>query len=532
MSGQGAGLGFERARVAAAALSLAIAATCLAACGVSSADASGTGPLRVVATTPILADLVTNVAGPRAEVSTLVPTGADPHNYEPTLRDLRDVVYAQVAFSNHLLLEQQSIISTIDANLPVDATHVSLAEGSSPYGVELIPLVEDRSLDTIWLGMRVLGDGSELGADRSSTVSLSATSLEGPGQLWAYVTESFGRPSVLIDSSDGFDERNGYRDDTATLPPAAHTHLSWAFSSPGIYRLELAARLQTRPTERPIDVGTATVTIAVGVDPSRAAGDTTTVLDRGHADLAVDLDAGEVVVVHDPEGGGHGSQRRHRAADVVVAVPNTALHDVPPDPQFRFLGRPGTRLHQLPQAVLGRHVHGEIDPHLWHDVRNAMAYVQLIRDTLVEVDPSGALDYRRNAAAYLDRLDRLDAQVRRLVASIPAEHRQLVSTHDAFGYLAHAYDLEIAGVLTPSPSSEPSMADRGRLADTITNLEISAVFLEPNLLARSSTLVQVAEQHDVEVCPLLGDTFAGEVRDYVAMMRHNARSLQRCLGRR
>ena len=54
----------------------------------------------------------------------------------------------------------------------------------------------------------------------------------------------------------------------------------------------------------------------------------------------------------------------------MIEVPNAALHEVPPDPSMRFLGRAGDLIHQLPQAVLGKHVHGEIDPHLWQDVGN------------------------------------------------------------------------------------------------------------------------------------------------------------------
>ena len=60
--------------------------------------------------------------------------------------------------------------------------------------------------------------------------------------------------------------------------------------------------------------------------------------------------------------------------------------------------------------MLGKHVHGEIDPHLWQDVRNAMSYTELIRDTLIERDPAGAKEYRANAdgvpGASSKRLDR------------------------------------------------------------------------------------------------------------------------------
>ncbi len=485
--------------------------------------------LQVVATTGILADLVRNVAGDLADVVSLVPDGADPHTHELSLRAVRDIASADVAFSNYLLLEPQALIRALDANFPDGARNVSLAEGAVKYAAEIIPLVEDASLDTIWLGLRVRGGGEAHGANRSSQVLLSATGVDGPGDLVAYLTDAFGGPDITFSSVDGFDPTDGYRDDTAVLPPDAHTHMSWAFTEPGVYRLHLEGRLAVRHDERPVEMGAATFTFAVGVDPHDVLGEDAEVLHAGHADLAVDLDAEQLVIYADPHGGGDSTQREYDPATTVIDVPNLALHDVPAQPGYRFLGRPGERIHQLPQAVLGRHVHGEIDPHLWHDVSNAMAYVELIRDTLIAADPTNALDYRARAVDYLGRLERLDDEVRDTLGEIPPSRRHLVTTHDSFGYLAHAYDLRVAGFVAPHPAAEPSLADRRRLSDTIRNLELPAVFLEPNLAARSSTLTEVAGEFGVEVCPLHGDSLGEDADDYVSMMRHNARSLRNCL---
>ncbi|MGE3622064.1 MAG: anchored repeat ABC transporter, substrate-binding protein [Acidimicrobiia bacterium] len=489
--------------------------------------------VQVVTTTGILRDLVANVGGDRVSVVSLVPDGADPHSYEPSLRTVRNVVYADVAFSNYLLLEPQSVIRALDANLPDGVPDISLAEASVRYAAEIIPLVENVALDTIWLGMRVRGSGARLGATRVSDVLLSAVDLDGPGDLVAYLTESFGNPVFYVDSTDGFDAAGGYRDDTATLPPAAHTHMSWAFTEPGVYRLTMEARLAVTPDERPVPMGRATFTFAVGIDPHSVPGmERAEVLHGGHADVTVDLDEGGLYLFADPHGGGDATQEVHDAASTVIEVPSKALHEVPGDPAFRFLGRAGDPIYQLPQAVLGRHVHGEIDPHLWQDVGNAMAYVELIRDTLIGVDPQGAATYRANATAYIGELEALDAYVRGTLGAIPARRRHLVTTHDAFGYLGAAYDVDISGFVTPNPSTEPSLSDRRRLTETIRNLDIPAVFLEPNLISRSSTLRQVADEEGIRVCPIYGDAFDDEVTTYVEMMRFNADSLRTCLDPR
>jgi anchored repeat ABC transporter substrate-binding protein len=361
-------------------------------------------------------------------------------------------------------------------------------------------------------------------------VQLSAVAASGPGEVYGYLTGTFGETDLYFDSSDGFDAATGFKDDTVTLPVDAHTHMSWAFTEPGIHRMTFQASLRVDATSRPVPLGRSTFTFAVGVEPTGAGAPGATVLREGHADLTVDLDRGEIVALHDPEGGGERTQREHRAEEVVIDVPAKALTEVPGDPQFRFLGRAGEQIHQLPQAVLGKHVHGEIDPHLWQDVGNAMAYVELIRDTLIARDPAGAAAYRANADRYLHQLERLDGYVQRTIASIPRARRHLVTTHDAFAYLAHAYGIEIAGFVTPNPAVEPSLAERRKLTETIRTLQVPAVFLEPNLAARSSTLTEVAQDQGVDVCPIYGDAFDGEVRTYAQMMRFNADSLKECLS--
>ncbi|MDR1212885.1 MAG: anchored repeat ABC transporter, substrate-binding protein [Propionibacteriaceae bacterium] len=492
---------------------------------------AGSDRLQVVTTTGLLRDLVSQVGGDRVDVVSIVPDGADPHTWEPTLRDSRDVVYADVAFSNYALLEEHNIIRTLDANLRPEAVQVSLAEEAVKYAAEIIPLVENVNLDTVWLGLRARGDGAaRYGADRASQVLLSATAATGPGEVFAYLTGTFGDTEVYFDSSDGFDSSNGYRDDTVALPPDAHTHLSWAFTQPGVYTITLAARIQVDDTARPQELGQATFTFAVGVSPAAAGRPGAVILNQGHADLTANLDDGGLEVRYDPAGGGEHGQTAHRPDQVVIEVPAKAQSEIPGGGQFAFLGRPGQPIYQLPQAVLGQHVHGEIDPHLWQDVRNAMAYVNLIRDTLIGVDPAGARAYVANASAYLARLEETDDYVRATIATIPEANRYLITTHDAFGYLAHAYDLRIAGFVTPNPASEPSLADRRKLSQTLRTLGVPAVFLEPNQIARSSVLTELAAEQGVAVCRIYGDSFDDRVRGYIEMMRFNADSLRSCLG--
>lgn len=530
-----------------AAATLALA-TALAGCAPAPQPADD-GQLRVVATTGILADLVRSVAGERAHVTQMVPNGADPHSWEPSLRTVRDVAYADVAFSNYLMLEEHALIRALDSNLPAGSDSVSVAEEAAKNGATILPLVEDRTLDTPWLGMRVWGDGADLGATRASQIDLTTTAVEGPGAASAYLTTSFGQPEVAFASSDGFDAASGYEADTAHLPADAHQHMSWAFTAPGVYRVHFRANLRTTPGAPPTPVGEGTAVFAVGTPPEEiAAAEGRRILRGGHADVTVNLATKRIELASDAgalsgdeasapcqgaSGAGAIGAATMECTDLdraIIEVPTRALTTIPGQASFRFIGDAGASVYMLPQAVLGKHVHGDIDPHLWHDVHNAQAYVKVIRDSLTRVDPGGEATYRANAAAYLARLDELDAYVASTIATIPQESRKLVTTNDAYGYLANAYGLTVAGFVAPNPSVEPSVADRIKLQATLADAHIPAVFLEPNLARTRSTLRTAAADAGVDVCPLYGDTLDDQAPTYIDMMQHNARSLARCLG--
>lgn len=484
---------------------------------------------RVVATTGILADLAKNVAGPDALVTSLIPEGGDPHSFEPLPRNVRDIAYADLALSNYLMLEEQALIRTIDANLPAGSTHLALAEEASTRGATIIPLVENRSLDTVWLGLRVAG--RERGAGRLTQVRLALAESDGPGALHGYVTGTFGEPQRVFDASDGVSART----DAIDLPMDAHTHMSWAFTKAGVYR----ARFRGTWSGGALGAESSAegdVWICVGISPEEAAKKGAhaslakrQVISAGHADITVDVPSGALVMrIDDPEA--DGGTRDIALDDMVIHVPPKALLPVPADPAFRFIARGGTDVYQLPQAVLGKHVHGEIDPHLWQDVTNAQAYVEVIRDHLCGLDPDHAGGYRSRAATYLRELDDVDSYVQRSIDSIPKAGRELVTTHDAYGYLANRYGLRIAAVVSPSPGQEPSIADRRRLAATLRDLAPKAVFLEATAGPVSTSLVDAARMEKIPVQPIWGDSFTREVNTYAAMMRANADSLARGLG--
>jgi ABC-type Zn uptake system ZnuABC Zn-binding protein ZnuA len=178
--------------------------------------------------------------------------------------------------------------------------------------------------------------------------------------------------------------------------------------------------------------------------------------------------------------------------------------------------------------VLQGEEQGTGNPHLWLNVRYAMHYVEVARDALVRVDPQGEAEYRANAQKYLGELENLDGQVEQSIASIPAERRKLVTSHDAFPYLAQRYGLELVGFVIRSPGQEPSASEVADLTRTIEDQNVPAVFEEPQFSAR--VLELAAKDAGVEVCSLYSDAFGDGVDSYVKLMQFNANELVRCLG--
>jgi ABC-type Zn uptake system ZnuABC Zn-binding protein ZnuA/ABC-type Mn2+/Zn2+ transport system permease subunit len=123
------------------------------------------------------------------------------------------------------------------------------------------------------------------------------------------------------------------------------------------------------------------------------------------------------------------------------------------------------------------------DPHWWHDPRNAEAAVTAIERHLAAADPSHRREFERNASAYIAKLRALDAGIARCMGSVPVAQRKLVTDHDAFGYFADRYGIEVVGAVIPSQTTQaqPSAKDLSALAKLIEREHVKAIFPESSL---------------------------------------------------
>jgi ABC-type Zn uptake system ZnuABC Zn-binding protein ZnuA/ABC-type Mn2+/Zn2+ transport system permease subunit len=123
------------------------------------------------------------------------------------------------------------------------------------------------------------------------------------------------------------------------------------------------------------------------------------------------------------------------------------------------------------------------DAHWWHDPRNAEEAVDQIAAQLSAVDPQRKAVFARNARRYVAELKLLDTGIRRCLAHVPAERRKLVTDHDAFGYFAGRYGIDVVGAVIPSQTTQaqPSAKDLGELANLVREEGVQAIFPESSL---------------------------------------------------
>ena len=79
------------------------------------------------------------------------------------------------------------------------------------------------------------------------------------------------------------------------------------------------------------------------------------------------------------------------------------------------------------------------NPHAWMSTKNALIYIENIRQALVKYDPENAEAYNNNAKAYAEKITALDEPLRARLNKVPEAQRWLVTSEGAFSYLAQDY---------------------------------------------------------------------------------------------
>lgn len=185
------------------------------------------------------------------------------------------------------------------------------------------------------------------------------------------------------------------------------------------------------------------------------------------------------------------------------------------------------------ESEAGGHSHshnhsiGGYDPHFWLDPIRLASLAQPVADALSEADPASADYFQANAASLVERLEELDAEFSAGLA--PLAGAKLVTSHEAFAYLAHRYGLSQVGIAGIDPDIEPSPARLREIADIVRENNVNTIFYETLLSPRVvQTLandigVNAAVLHTAEGLTQ-AEQAAGD--DYFTIMRANLETLK------
>ena len=218
-------------------------------------------------------------------------------------------------------------------------------------------------------------------------------------------------------------------------------------------------------------------------------------------------------------------------ADVVLYL----THGFQPAVEQAVAGATGKRLDVLSGIGLRRGVGdeaGKSDPHVWLDPVLMSQLVGEVERGLAAADPKGAATYQKNTQALQDQLAALDARYRERLTG--CARTLLVTSHEAFGYLATRYGLHQQGVAGLSPDQEPDPARLGELAQLARDQGVTTVFTEETVSPRiAQTLARDAGGLRTEVLsPLesLSKKERADKADYFSLMDANLEKLATALG--
>ncbi|SDQ04612.1 zinc transport system substrate-binding protein [Quadrisphaera sp. DSM 44207] len=165
------------------------------------------------------------------------------------------------------------------------------------------------------------------------------------------------------------------------------------------------------------------------------------------------------------------------------------------------------------------------DPHFWLDPLRLAAVGDAVAARLAQVDPEGAAAYEQGAAQLRQDLQALDAEVEQGLSS--CTDRTLVTSHEAFAYLADRYDLEQVGISGLSAEDEPTAAQMAEVTDFVRVHGVSTIYVETLVAPELAETVAAETGASTAVLdPLEGLTEDAAGEDYLAVMRANLEVLR------
>lgn len=221
-----------------------------------------------------------------------------------------------------------------------------------------------------------------------------------------------------------------------------------------------------------------------------------------------------------------GQVRNAEAAEVIV-ISGAGLEDFMSDLLDRcntvIDSSVGISLLECTEEHDHEHEHHEEDAHIWLDPKNAKIMCKNICNGLGSAYPQYIEVFQKNLAELELALDELQAQGESTLRTLSC--RELITFHDGFGYLAHAFDLNIVAAMEEESGSEASAKELIHLIELVQQHRIPAIFAESNGSVSAPGIIAA----ETGISTYMLDMGMGS-GDYFEIMRHNIDTLKEALG--
>ncbi len=168
---------------------------------------------------------------------------------------------------------------------------------------------------------------------------------------------------------------------------------------------------------------------------------------------------------------------------------------------------------------------GSTDPHFWLDPTRLRAVAAALATRMEQVDPAARATFAANEASLSKDLTALDAQYRAGLAH--CANKDLITSHNAFGYLAQRYHLRQVGITGLTPDAEPNARELADVTNFVRTHHVTTIYYETLVSpAIADTVARETGARTEVLDPIEGLNKLSQGRDYLAIMRANLANLR------
>ncbi|MFJ1339066.1 zinc ABC transporter substrate-binding protein [Pseudomonas caricapapayae] len=206
--------------------------------------------------------------------------------------------------------------------------------------------------------------------------------------------------------------------------------------------------------------------------------------------------------------------------------PSVAVQDLP-GLQLRHFGEDSHSHDEDGDDHDHDHRPGSLDAHLWLSSVNARVIAAKMAADLSAADPANAARYQSNLKAFGERLDALDARLKKRLTGISG--KPFFVFHEAFDYFESAYGLKHAGVFSVAAEVQPGAQHVAAMRKRLQEAGKTCVFSEPPLRPRLAETLTAGLPVTLAELDALGGTAQASAQGYEQLLEKLGNDLAGCL---